>query len=419
LKLKHDEPLSIFGFGSKLRRYVWDCNMPVLDGWGATREIQAVMGHKTPIIAVTANAMKGDREICLEAGMDDYITKPVKHTLLLDVICKWISHCHDRDALEEHVHAQADAGAAGRRASRTSLDIAWEVTEAPPKRLLAVPAPSPQPVEMLTSLQQVERCRRAALTADTEVLGFEAHSMKGGAAVCFAVELAAACARLEDLAKGRRVPRDSASPGDGGGFLGSPRTTFTEHDWALPVEDVAQALEKLAHYVKAVGAMHMLPYHELKERCGDHTDDIVAALSALLEAAVRAYIAAHAAVMHGSEETVEAAMAALESAAAAAQAVSADDLAGGVENKHSTDVDSPAPRRVGMNIDLEGITISHASISVRVLVLNDPPAWLSPCGCWPTTWPSSQCSTRRRRLGRSRSFTRCDSLWSPSPQNSP
>jgi HPt (histidine-containing phosphotransfer) domain-containing protein len=180
------------------------------------------------------------------------------------------------------------------------------------------------------AIEQVERCRRAALTADTEVLGFEAHSMKGGAAVCFAVELAAACARLEDLAKGRRVPRDSASPGDGGGFLGSPRTTFTEHDWALPVEDVAQALEKLAHYVKAVGAMHMLPYHELKERCGDHTDDIVAALSALLEAAVRAYIAAHAAVMHGSEETVEAAMAALESAAAAAQAVSAGDLAGGV-----------------------------------------------------------------------------------------
>jgi two-component system sensor histidine kinase/response regulator len=73
--------------------------MPVLDGWEATREIQKVMGRKTPIIAVTANAMKGDREICLAAGMDDYITKPVKLALLLDVICKWISHCRVRDAL--------------------------------------------------------------------------------------------------------------------------------------------------------------------------------------------------------------------------------------------------------------------------------------------------------------------------------
>jgi CheY-like chemotaxis protein len=49
----------------------------LLDGWDATRQIQKVNSHKIPIIAVTANAMEGDREICLAAGMDDYITKPV------------------------------------------------------------------------------------------------------------------------------------------------------------------------------------------------------------------------------------------------------------------------------------------------------------------------------------------------------
>jgi len=57
--------------------------------------------RKTPIIGVTANAMKGDREICIAAGMDDYVPKPVKLELLLDVIDKWISHSRgcDRDAL--------------------------------------------------------------------------------------------------------------------------------------------------------------------------------------------------------------------------------------------------------------------------------------------------------------------------------
>ena len=67
-----------------------DCDMPICDGWEATREIRKAMGPQTPIIALTANAMKGDREGCLAAGMDDYITKPVKLALLLDVIAKWI-----------------------------------------------------------------------------------------------------------------------------------------------------------------------------------------------------------------------------------------------------------------------------------------------------------------------------------------
>jgi CheY-like chemotaxis protein len=63
----------------------------LVDGWGATRQIRAAMGRATPIIALTANAMTEDRQICLEAGMNDYITKPVTLAILLDVTSKWIS----------------------------------------------------------------------------------------------------------------------------------------------------------------------------------------------------------------------------------------------------------------------------------------------------------------------------------------
>ncbi len=65
-----------------------DCQLPVLDGWQATRRYRAVEspGRRLPIIAVTANAVRGDRERCLQAGMDDYIAKPVEIEALLDTV---------------------------------------------------------------------------------------------------------------------------------------------------------------------------------------------------------------------------------------------------------------------------------------------------------------------------------------------
>lgn len=68
--------------------------MPVLDGYETTRITRKYLGDKinsnVPIIAVTANAMKGDQKKCIKAGMDDYLSKPLNRKNLKEMLEKWI-----------------------------------------------------------------------------------------------------------------------------------------------------------------------------------------------------------------------------------------------------------------------------------------------------------------------------------------
>jgi len=68
-----------------------DMHMPVMDGEAATREIrQDTRFADLPILAMTANAMEGDRERCLEAGMNDHIPKPIDPEALFEALRRWI-----------------------------------------------------------------------------------------------------------------------------------------------------------------------------------------------------------------------------------------------------------------------------------------------------------------------------------------
>jgi len=76
-----------------------DCHMPLLDGYDTAREIRRreATGHRarTPIVAMTANAMLGDRERCVAAGMDDYMSKPISAEVLDELLARWLAPGHE------------------------------------------------------------------------------------------------------------------------------------------------------------------------------------------------------------------------------------------------------------------------------------------------------------------------------------
>ncbi len=172
-----------------------DCQMPVMDGFAATAEIRAHEVGRIPIVALTANAMQGDRERCIAAGMDDYLTKPYSRSQLAAVLAKWlkgqIAMAPDTEEMVEAPNPHAtnedamfDPSALAAIRQLQPLDgddIAARIV-----RLYETEAP-----------KLIDRMRSAMRSADAEEVRRAAHSLKSCSGNVGALRVAKLCKELE------------------------------------------------------------------------------------------------------------------------------------------------------------------------------------------------------------------------------
>jgi len=182
-----------------------DCQMPVMDGYAATVAIRAAeRGSRTPIIAMTASAMSGEKERCLQAGMDDYVAKPVALDQLKAVLRRWVG-CSDA------------------RERTTAPDGAEQASPFDSDRvasLRALQAPGTPDMFLRLARVFVEQAEpwladlRYALSRGDAVNARRlAHALRGGAGTIGALRLADLCAGLEErLAGGGAVHLEPFAP---------------------------------------------------------------------------------------------------------------------------------------------------------------------------------------------------------------
>jgi CheY-like chemotaxis protein/HPt (histidine-containing phosphotransfer) domain-containing protein len=172
-----------------------DCEMPVMDGYEATHRLREAGNSLLPIIALTANAMSGDRDRCIRAGMNDFLSKPVEMAQLADVLAKW-THGSDPP-----VAAPTAEPAASEEA------VAVFDSEALLNRLMGDRQVAGMIVQgFLEEVpSQLDELRKRLVEADVPGARSLAHTLKGSAATVSAVSLHAIALQLERAADAGRL----------------------------------------------------------------------------------------------------------------------------------------------------------------------------------------------------------------------
>ena len=183
-----------------------DCEMPELDGFGATQEIRAIEARqpsraRVPIVAMTAKALAGDRERCLAAGMDDYLSKPVQIPDLSKALERWLPGVAKKPLPEAASPAVAAvAGPPPPSLDPQVLQKLRQLTGAPPERIAKLLATFLREAQL-----QVDAIVAAAQAGDSADLAARAHKLRGACLTVGANGMADYAARLEKASRAGEI----------------------------------------------------------------------------------------------------------------------------------------------------------------------------------------------------------------------